>query len=417
MFSRTIAALMIISTILAGGCSHSREIDQVAYVISLGIDATPDGQMSITYRIANPTALDGTLGGGGEKKETSHLVTIVASSLTEGKNLLNSSQSRAVNMTQVKAFVIGEDFARRGMETFIATVMRDREYRGSTFLFVTHGAARDLMKNNKPEIDILPSRWVENIVETNDESSFYIPVTLHDFYKRLKGGSGSPHATAFGLNPLSGADQPEKPPPSPDNKSNEYLAAGIPRQGGNPATFIGAAVFRQDKLAGFLTDKQTRSLAMLTGWFSRCPVSLADPLSPEQNIHVEIRMNNHPDIQVDCSGPVPRINVKAFLEGELLGIDSGIFYESPQYTPILEQGISRAFTAQLQELLDITRHWGCDAANFSYHARRRFATLEEFDAYQWDSKYPQADIQLEIKTVVRRNGLMRKTIPIRRGGE
>ncbi len=414
MCSRTITILLCaLLVLLTAGCNGARETDEIAYVITMGVDTAPDNQLAITYRVPNPQAVAGSESAGASKKKPSQIIAITAPSLAEGRNLLNSSVSRAPNLSHITIFVIGEELARKGLQGFIGSLMRFREFRGSMFIMVAQGSARELIEKNDPEIEVLASHWVESILSTNDETSYYLKTNIHQFYKQLKGDSGAPYAVAMGFNPPSGPLQAERGPVTGD-KSKEYIPGEMPRQGGNPVSAIGTAVFKEDKLAGFLTDKQTRALAILMNKFPKGFVTLEDPLMPEKQLEVNMRLGSSPHINVDTSGEIPVINIAVFLEGEITSIPTGINYESEEYKTLLENQISNVIHEQISETVHITQLWGTDVVNFGYYIRPHFPTIQQLEAYNWDSKYPQATVNITVQTEIRRTGLMRKTISIRR---
>ena len=134
---RFAVGILLIAGILTAGCSGNgaRETDEIAWVISMGIDRAEDQDLLVTYRIAIPAAQAAGSEGGGEK-ESSTLVTVKAATLAEARNLLNAATSRAVNLSQVSAIVISEELARHGIEDLLGPLLRFREFRGTIFLLV-----------------------------------------------------------------------------------------------------------------------------------------------------------------------------------------------------------------------------------------------------------------------------------------
>ncbi len=66
------------------------------------------------------------------------------------------------------------------------------------------------------------------------------------------------------------------------------------------------------------------------------------------------------------------------------------------------------------EMLLKTQSWGTDAVDFGYYIRPKFSDPGRTDAYNWDKRFRQATFNVQVKTELRRTGLMRKTAPIRR---
>lgn len=407
-----VALLLVAALLFATGCNGARELDEVAYVLTVGVDAREGNQLDLTYRIAIPRTLAAGDGAGkAGNGKTTNLVTITAPTLAEGRNLLNSAVSRAVNLSHVTAFVIGEDLARKGLMDLLGPMMRFREFRGSIYLIVVNGKAKDFIKRNTPE-EIIASRWVEAQMSSADETGYYLKTTLHDFNRLLKGKSGSPYAILMGINPLKG-DERQIGPDNPGDKTREYLPEELPREGGNPATVIGTAVFKADKMVGLLPSQETRMLAMLLGNYPRGFVVVDDPLVPKHAINVNLRLGRKPKINVDVSDGQAAINVDVFLEGEITSIPSGINYESGEYSRLLEQQISRTVQQRMLQMLHHTQEWGTDIVDFGYYLRPKYSSDNDFKQIHWDTMFRKANFDVVITTQIRRTGLMRKTSPIR----
>ncbi|MDR3561921.1 MAG: Ger(x)C family spore germination protein [Negativicutes bacterium] len=406
--------LLILLSLIVAGCNGSRETDEVAWVITMGLDRASDGDLLVSYRVAVPLVLAaGETAGGGKEKHSSVVVTVKAPTLGEARNLLNYSESRAVNLSHVTAILIGEDLARAGVQDAIGPLTRFREFRGSMFLFVCQGTAKDILARNRPDLEILTSRWVENITHSADETSFFLPTNLHEFYSRLKGDSGSPYAMAIGVNPLLGQGK-QAEGPVPGAKAPEYLAGDSPREGGNPVEVVGIGVFKEDKLVGYLGTEETRAVAILSDNYQRGFIAVDDPLLPKHGVNIFFRNGRKPKIEIDLSGENPVINISVYLEGELSAIPTGITYELRDYKTLLEAELSTVIREQIMMMLIHTQSWGTDVVDLGYFIRPKFGTDQQLVAYGWDKRFRQATFHVEVTATIRRTGLMNMTSPIRR---
>lgn len=414
-FRAVATVVLLLASLLTTGCNGSRELDEVAYVLTLGVDVTEGDQLDFTYEIAVPRVLAGDVGGKADAKKAVTFITVTAPTLAEGRNLLNSAIARAPNLSHVTTFVIGEALARKGTADFLGPAMRFREFRGSIDIVVVNGKAKDFMMQNSSE-EVLAARWYQSMLSTGDETGYYLRASLHEFYVRLKSDSGSPYATLMAINPLKGEGQPSGPV-VPGDKTREYLPKEVPRESGNPATVIGTAVFKEDKLAGMLSSEETRTLAMLLGKYPHGFLSVDDPLAPRHAINVNTRLGRNPKINVAIAGEQAIINVDVFLEGYITSIPSGINYESDEYKALLEQQISGVVRQKMLQMLQHTQEWDTDVVDFGYYVRPQFTTAQEFKDLHWDVLYPHAEFNVVVATQLRRNALMRKTSPIRPEGK
>ena len=407
---RVIALACLLAALLTAGCNGAQETDEVAFVLTVGIDAAPGGQLNVTYRVAKPSSLGGEAGksGGGG---SSPIITINAPSLAVARDLLNSQVARKPSMAHAKVVVIGEELARKGIGDAIGPLLRFREFRGAMFIHVADGTtAEKLIRTNKPSIETLPTRWVEGMMSSSGETGYYLRVFLHDFYVRLKAGSGSPYAT------LSGVRTGERYPavePAAGEKTGEYLPGEIDARGGNPGQLIGTALFRGDKMVGKLTSEETRMLAILVGEFRRGYITVQDPLQSKSGINVHLRPGRQPKIDVRLVDGNVVIDIDILLEGEVTSIGSGINYESRNYNQLLEDQISAVIRQDVLKTIRYTQQVGSDPANFGKYIRPQFSTYDGFRQFDFDSKYPTAEVNVKVTTQIRRTGLMQKTSPIR----
>lgn len=264
----------------------------------------------------------------------------------------------------------------------------------------------------RPYLEALVSRWIQNSMRSHIETSYYLSFSLHEFYTRLKTDSGAPLAVSYGMNPLTGEGQASGT--QPDGKVKTYLPGDLPRQDDNPAEFTGTAVFKEDKMVGYLDTGETRALSILLNRFVGGFLSVPDPLVKNHMITMNIRNGRKPNFSIDISGENPVIKIDVLLEGEITGLPTGIAYESKQYLPLLETEVSSILQPQIADMLARTQAWGTDVVDFGYYIRPRFMTLDELKRYDWDGRFRQAIFIVKVNTELRRTGLMRKTQEIRR---
>ncbi len=406
-----LAACLLVLTFCITGCNGAREIDDFAYVVSVGIDPGPDNQNIITYQIATGQGQGGKDPGSGES--STFLVTIVAPSLAEARNLLNSVVARTPNLSHTKAVIIGEDLARKGIGDIFGPLLRFREFRGSMFITVSRGSAQEFMQKNKPTMEKLPSRWLETSLTSRQDTGYFLSSNLHQFYTRLKATSGAPYATYMGINPLN--LQPKPADKKEDGeKSVAYYPAGLGREGGDPAEVIGTAVFVADKMVGALNNEETRAVSILSGDFVRGFITVTDPLAPQHGVNVQLRLGQKPEIKPAWQDGRLVFTVNLLLEGETTSIPSGINYENREYGQLLEQHISNILTSQMEKMLAHTQELGADVVGFGLYTRNLFSNFNEADQLNWYKVYPTVGFDLNISVKIRRTGLMYKSSPIKR---
>lgn len=398
--------ILLSLSILLTGCTGARELDEIANVIAVGIDTSEEeGMILISYQFAIPQQE----GGEADAKKATVIITNKVATIAEAVNIVDSEISYVPSMSHTKVIVLGEEVARRGLDKVLAPFMRYREYRGSMFVLVAKGTAKEALEKNKPAFGISMAKYYEQMFGSAGHAGYYLRTSLHQYYMRMKSHSGQAYVALVAINPESGeGDISTKKVPG--GKLDGYKAGDIPRQGGDPLEFAGTAIFSSDKMVGMLSTTETRILAMLLGEYPRGFLSVEDPLDSKYFVNVILRLGSKPKIKAELVEGRPVIHVKILLEGEISNIGSGINYEQKGYLELVEAQITKVCEQEMKNLIKRTQELDSDVAGFGYYLRPAFQSNKEFEDYQWNDKYRQAEVFVEIKSEIRRTGLMLRTV-------
>ena len=58
--------------------------------------------------------------------------------------------------------------------------------------------------------------------------------------------------------------------------------------------------------------------------------------------------------------------------------------------PVLENALERFIKTELNKILEKTQELNCDIFYFGHTAVKHFATIQEWEAYDWNSHYKDA---------------------------
>lgn len=339
MYRRLIVVIVLVSmAILVAGCNGARELDEVGNVIAMGLDAAEEGMLLISYQFAIPKPE----GGKEDVSKSTVIITVKASTIAEALNLLSSQIEYIPSLAHIKVIILGEELARRGVDKVLAPFLRYYEYRGSMFVMVGKGTAKEILEANKPTFTTSISKYYEETFATMEYSGYVLRTTLHQYYERRKSYSGQPYMAFVAINPTLDEGNSSKSQ-IPGAKTGGYKAGDIPRQGGNKLEFAGTAVFSNGKMVGVLNTTETRMLGMLLGEYPRGFLSVEDPLDSRYATNVNLRLGSKPKIKVKLVEGRPVIDIKVLLEGDITNIGSGINYENKGYIDLLEAQIAKVY--------------------------------------------------------------------------
>jgi spore germination protein KC len=410
--------------LLLPGCWGSMETDQLGYVLVIGLDKGEENIIKVTFQLAIPEPIEGR-----QAEKGTEVVSVEAPSIFAAQELIDTFVSKRSTIIHNKAIVVSEDIAREGLSKYINPLVRSSDLRRTNYLLVTQGKAHDFIQENVNLIfERYPSRQLDIFMTSTYMTGLIPNADVHKFYEALNSPGRQPIAALVGVENKNKEQEGEqqaqdkkKETKSEKEKVEEamaYVPGEIPREGGNKIEIIGTAVFKDDRLVGFLNGKETRYYQMVTGGFGRGNFTFPDPDPVEGGsniINIEIMKGRSPEIKVDPAQE--KIKLRLFLEGEILSIQSGENYERGALKRQLEDYVSNHITKELMRLIRKTQdEYKSDIFGFGEFTRIDFWTWRDWVNYEWLSKYPQYQVSVETFFHVRRSGMMIRTSPIHHGG-
>ena len=105
-----LSLLTLMAVLTAGGCWGSRETDEVAYILSIGLDRGEQDRFLVTISIANPQNIAGAGAGGAVEGGlgSSVIMSVESSAVIPSLNLFDTSVARQLSLLHTKAYIIEE---------------------------------------------------------------------------------------------------------------------------------------------------------------------------------------------------------------------------------------------------------------------------------------------------------------------
>ncbi|HEX9063325.1 MAG TPA: Ger(x)C family spore germination protein [Clostridia bacterium] len=390
----------------------AHEIDDWAYVSSIGIDKGISDALRFTFQI--PTLKKGSGEGGGgsssQGKIDTSVMSIDAPTFYAAVNSINTSLSRTLDFSHAKYVVVGEKQAREGVSKIVNSIIRSSQVRRISHFIIAKGSASEFIKALNPVLGTSLSRTQELLMSQEDLTGLFDDISYDQFSIGMKNSYSDPAAALVAVNDFSNYKESGTPPNS-FKSGGEYIAGELPRSGGNKYEFFGSAIFDGDKMVGELNGNETRAMRMARGDYKTGAMAIADPEDPKLRITCNISQMRDPDIKITFNDGKPVINLKIFLEGDLLNIQSTNEYENPKIKPILENAYETYIKDLLDKTIDKCKRLNCDVFNFGQTAAMHFLTIPEWKSYNWLSHFKNAEVNTEVQYTIRRTGTLMKTSP------
>lgn len=400
--------VVVLAVLLPAGCWDYQEPDETAWVTAVGVDRGRENLLTVTLQIAVAAQVAGGMGGG--PGESAVVVSMEAPSILSAIELTHAWINRRVDLSHARVVVFGRELAEAAFDRYLMPLTRYRDFRPSTKVLVANGRAETLLRQGEPVLEVSTALyWTLQTGAWN--LTEFIP---RDGFGPIVVDGKSPGAAAVPI--LVGLEREDEGPPDPTHKpKGTHMAGTIPRRGGTKIDMMGAAVISGGRMVGVLNGDETGIVKMTRGDFRRTTKTVEDPLHPGQFIVVDVvpREPLRVDVRIDDGG-IPRAVVRIMLEGDVFSIQSGEHYERPEKVRLVERAVEESFRSDARAALDKAQNeFGADVFAIGFHAKRLFPTWPAWEAFEWDEKFPDAEISIDFDFQVRRIGLMRETVPFR----
>lgn len=394
-----VVLLVLITAMPLSGCWDRTELEEIAFVLAVGVDKGKESVYSVTFAIALPDKLAGKEGGGQGKPLL--MTTVEAPTVAGAIAMADSYLSRQVSLRHTKALFIGEELARiSGMHTMDEFV-RFRQARRTMYYLVTKGKAADFLKEMEPKLEKNPQRYIEQLIQNVRYTALIPSASQIQSFVSIVNTAYSAPVTYYAAIKQEGEEEQGG---GGAGAASGYKAGNLPRKGGPNVELLGGAAFRGEHMVGVLTGEEMRSILLLQGEFKRALYSIPDPKRKDLFVSMEVHQGRPYVVNVDLSGQRPKISVVVTLEGELLSIQSNRDYTEPGLQEELEDAAIRTIAEGMLTAIKKTQQWGTDVAGFGKHVVKQFGTVDQWEAYKWDERYPNAEISVGVRFTLRRFG-------------
>ena len=191
-----ILILLIVISIAFFSSYDSLKIDNLAFVIAIGIDKGNNGNLQINFQIAKPASMSESSSSEGS---TSTINTVEATSLGSGINLMNTYIEKQLNFSHCKLIVFSEAVATDGISEEIYTLMNNVQIRPTTNIVISKTDAKYYIENSTTNLEILPTKYYEVFPNSSKYTGYSSNSTLGEFFNALKSNTTEPSAILGGI--------------------------------------------------------------------------------------------------------------------------------------------------------------------------------------------------------------------------
>lgn len=394
---KTLIFIIIIIFICSFSSSYnSLNLDNLAFVVALGIDKSDTNNIKVTFQFVNPPSTSE-----GSSQDSKIIIDAVdASSITNAINIMNSYLARKLDLSHCKIIVFSEEIAQDGISDHIYSIMNDVQVRPSSNIIISNCSANYYIENSNPSLETLVTKYYDTFPNSSKYTGYITNATIGAFFNSLVCEYCQGYAILGGIisdNNKSSIDS--------DIKSGASNITGT-RKSEN----IGTAIFKNDKLIGELNAIETVCLSILTNDVESFLITIPDPKNENSTLDIYMLPGKDMKIDVKIVNGSPYITIKGEFSAQIYSMSENSKYLDTDVLSLIGDSCNNYLESILSDFLYKTSlTYKSDVAGIGKYVLHKFRTNQDFTNYNWASSYVNSTFDIKIKTKMDSGFLLTQT--------
>ncbi|WP_426452587.1 Ger(x)C family spore germination protein [Paenibacillus sp. S-38] len=394
MYSRMLVVPILIAccTLLLTGCWNRREMNQLAINMGLGIDKDDKGGYRITAQVVEPREVASRQGGGGNSPVTVYQTT--AKTIYEAIGRITEESPRRLYLSHLRILVLGESLAKEGVAPILDFLSRNHEMRTDFYIVVAkESRAEEILKVLTAIEEVPANKLFTSLYESEKSWAPALTITLDRFINDLVKEGRNPVLTGVKIiGKKKASSKKELSMPDPETKIK----------------ISSLAVFRKDKLIGWLDEKESKGYVYITNKVYRTVGSMRCPKGGQMNLEI---VRSKTVMTGRVVGGKPEITIEVRNEGNIGEVQCEVDLTKPETIDELE----RVASARLQEIVKAAlaaaqKKYKSDIFGFGDKIRRSDPKGWDQIKDEWDKLFPQMQVYVKADFQIRRLGTVANPI-------
>ncbi|SPF40834.1 exported hypothetical protein [Candidatus Desulfosporosinus infrequens] len=397
MFKRILALLLIPVVLGLTGCWNLIEPENYAWLAWLGLDRVAGGKIQVTVALTPPLSPVPT--GASPPEKLLIVSSAVGDTLFDALRELNSHLPKRLFYSYMHAVIIGEGLAREGVEQDLDLLFRNVRLRKNAWVFITRGPTDSIFKID-PQIEKDPAKLIDSLVTS--EQRFLGKsrvIRVNDFQSELASPGFDPVVSVLGI-----WDPEEKnvlPPGSKVMKNTELAIDG-------------SALFRGDKLVGWLSPEESQTYLLSKGEMKTGLIVIPHPDNPVNRAGIEV-IGNSAKLIAKISDDQAKAKITIKIDGKLgdqwlnePGRQAEDPNEDPEFYRQLGEGLEKKIKSDVEDLLNRSQtEFDADIFGIGDYIMNRYPNDWEQIQSNWREYYKKAAIEVEVTVNISSPNILR----------
>jgi spore germination protein KC len=369
---------------LLSGCWDANELNELAIAVAYGIDKVEDEYL-VTAQVVNPGEI--------EQAGITTPVTVYqenAETLLEAFRRMTTIAPRKIYGSHLRVLVIGEQVAKEGIGDVIDLLSRDPEIRNDFYIVVSRNAKAGDTLQVLTSLEDIPANKLYAALETSEKNwAPTLTVTLDQL---------SAHLMEAGMEPMLTGVEVKGEISTGESKDN---VAQIKPQ--TQLQYHGTAVFRGDKLVGWLNDPESKGVHYAMNRVKSTIVVV--PCENGGKTGIEL-IDTDAELKAKAINHQPSGTIKVQVEGKVSEVECRELDLSKRETiSELEEKTEKDIEGKIKEALKVTQQeYESDVFGFGKAMHRSSPAYWKTVEKNWDEQFKNLPVDVTVDVTIRRTG-------------
>lgn len=380
--------LLVFIAVSMTGCWNYRELENLAIVSGFAVDKGTNGaKYHLTIETIDTSGSGGGNsggGGGGQSAISSEIIETDGDTIFDAvRNTLTVSDKK-LYWGDCKVAIISSQLAAEGIAPLLDFINRDSEPRLTIDLFVSkENTAADVIVQKSPTNPIT-SYAIDKIAE--DDSDYLSKVPYMQLYK---------------VNDVLGSD----------GESLFLPALILDHENKNAPEADGTAVFKKDKLIGFLTGDESKYLLFVKGQVKGGLFLVAEG-GTVPNITLEIK-KCQTTTSADLTGKTPKIKINVQIEAALGEMETSADYDTESGIKKVEGDAEKTLDGNVKHLIsEVQNKYDSDIFGFGDSIRQDDPYYWNGIKPEWNSLFKSLDVEVSADVMIKNTALTKSNVKV-----
>jgi len=373
---------LLVACLVLAGCWDYIEIESLAFVFGLGVDQVEPDFVVVLEMVK-------TSGGGQQPQVEPKVLATKGQSVSSAGSALSNPAGQRAFWSHAYVFLMSEQVARQGIVPAMEYLARSRHIRSTVWVFITKDCTVEEVFKSRPPVANSVSEHLNAIVLMQQAIAGFIPLQVwqlgHEF-------------------------------------AAEGISAVLPtvklvHESGDLVPIVeGTAVFKGDRMVGWLDGQESDLLCLLKGVAQRAFYVIETKVGEHGYFPITYELvGNQVQMKPVIRGGRAAISLTLTMQ---FGVEevgrAPIVFRDEEMVKSVEAQLATAFTRRIREFLGkIQGEYNADILGFGQLLKRKHPQVWRSLREDWDLYYRHLEVELDVQCKVVLTGVSAEPVRVR----